>query len=45
MIKVEDDMRRNSPGIKVNVHEIYELRYADDTALLSHTREGLITLI
>ena len=34
-------MRRNSfNGINVSGHDIYELRYADDIALLSDTKEG-----
>ena len=39
MRQVEDDMRRKS-GNQINGHDIYELRYADDTALLLIQAEG-----
>ena len=46
MREVETDTRSKFfNGLKVNGQEIYELRYADDTALISDTKEGLDKLI
>ena len=46
MREVETDTRSKFfNGLKVNGQEIYELRYADDTALISDTKEGLAKLI
>ena len=46
MRKVEQDDRRNQyHEVKINGKKIRDLRYADDTALLSTTAEGLKNLV
>ena len=40
-----DKRSGNHDGIKINGYELYDLRYADDTSLLSDTTPGIDTLV
>ena len=41
MRQVEAEMSNNYAGIKINGEELWDLRYADDTALLADTTTGM----